>query len=113
MESSELVKSASEKVVEAAQSGAKLIEQAPILSGLSENHFMWLLWFLPSLLETIAFSFCIKDFNKEQEEFIKTNKKTGPIKPPWVGFKDEEQLKEQGKQLNTKKLIKLTNHISP
>merc|ERR1712131_261523 len=40
VESSELVKSASEKVVEAAQSGAKLIEQAPILS----------------------------DFNKEQEE---------------------------------------------
>lgn len=75
VESSELVKSASEKVVEAAQSGAKLIEQAPILS----------------------------DFNKEQEEFIKTNKKTGPIKPPWVGFKDEEQLKEQILQLSKDK----------
>ena len=34
------MKSASEKVVEAAQSGAKLIEQAPILSGLSDNRFM-------------------------------------------------------------------------
>jgi len=75
VESSEIVKSASEKVVEAAQSGAKLIEQAPILS----------------------------DFNKEQEEFIKTNKKTGPIKPPWVGFKDEEQLKEQILQLSKDK----------
>ena len=50
MESSEIVKSASEKVVEAAQSGAKLIEQAPILSGMSDNHFMRFLWFLPSLL---------------------------------------------------------------
>lgn len=75
VESSEIVKSASEKVVEAAQSGAKLIEQAPMLS----------------------------DFNKEQEEFIKTNKKTGPIKPPWVGFKDEEQLKEQILQLSKDK----------
>ena len=44
-----------------------------------------------------------KDFNKEQEEFIKTNKKTGPIKPPWVGFKDEEQLKEQILQLSKDK----------
>merc|ERR1711917_64526 len=58
VESSEIVKSASEKVVEAAQSGAK---------------------------------------------FIKTNKKTGPIKPPWVGFKDEEQLKEQILQLSKDK----------
>ena len=42
MESSELVKSASEKVVEAAQSGAKLIEQAPILSGQDNYHAVFM-----------------------------------------------------------------------
>lgn len=64
---SEIVKQASVKVIDVANTGAKLIEQAPLVS----------------------------DFNKEQEKFISSNKRGGPIQPPWVGYKDEEQLKEQ------------------
>jgi len=72
---SEIVKQASEKVIDVANTGAKLIEQAPLVS----------------------------DFNKEQEKFIQENKRGGPIQPPWVGFKDEEQLKEQILQLSKDK----------
>jgi len=67
VESSEIVKTASEKVVEVANTTAKAVENAPILS----------------------------DFNKEQEKFISENKKTDAVLAPWEGYQDEEQLKEQ------------------
>lgn len=67
VESSEIVKQASEKVVEVANTTAKVVENAPILS----------------------------DFNKEQEKFISENKKSDSVLAPWEGYQDEDQLKEQ------------------
>lgn len=67
VESSEIVKQASEKVVEVANTTAKAVENAPILS----------------------------DFNKEQEKFISENKKSDSVLAPWEGYQDEDQLKEQ------------------
>jgi len=71
----EYVKQATTVVTEAATSGVKLIENAPL----------------------------VKDFNLEQEKFISENKATGAIRVPWVGYKDEEQLREQILQLSKDK----------
>lgn len=75
VEKNEYVKQATTVVTEAATSGVKLIENAPL----------------------------VKDFNLEQEKFINENKPSGDIRVPWIGYKNEEQLKEQILQLSKDK----------
>ena len=45
----------------------------------------------------------LQDFNLEQEKFINENKPSGDIRVPWIGYKNEEQLKEQILQLSKDK----------
>lgn len=75
VEQNEYVKQATTVVTETATSGFKLIENAPL----------------------------VKDFNLEQEKFINENKKGGDVRVPWVGYKEEEQLRDQILQLSKDK----------
>jgi len=44
----------------------------------------------------------LTEFNKEQEAFIKgKNKNTEEALPPWVGYPEEETLKEEILSLST------------
>ena len=67
VEANEYVKQATTVITETASSGLQIIDNAPF----------------------------VKDFNQEQEKFIAENKIDGDVKVPWVGYKNEETLKEQ------------------
>ena len=47
----------------------------------------------------------LTEFNKEQDAFIKSKNKAGEALPPWVGYPDEEALKEEILSLSTVSLL--------
>ena len=53
------------------------------------------------LLTGFVLQSLLTEFNKEQEAFIKSKNKAGEALPPWVGYPEEDALKEEILSLST------------